>query len=437
MPEYYITSQSSSNYINSDTILKGTTTVKDSFPTVISSSILKTSIPSTLSSTSPMSKINSSSIKIPSTFIQTNISTLANPSYSTSVKSPQIKTTIITTFLSTSHISTTGIQKTSSLYTFHSSLPISTLIANHESTNYIPNYSSSSIITSENSLSIYSSSISSSSIINKVKTTIPINTNIPSSSYDSFKSSIISYPTSNLNSYSFSALLQSFPISTSFIKESDILKTYLTTSIRTSIFTSLLSTSPKTSNLKSIKIDILSSVPSTKESNKNSSLIECDIISKEKKILQNNCLKNFIDYNLNQIKELGKDGLIINKVSDSNIYLYELESNIKETEYNNKSLIFIQKLELKSDLINKYNLNESENIYVLVVESPSQNENSAINDYDFAFFSENGTILNLSEINYDLYFIISIPIKALDLAHYEYAVYFSEFGYDIYEKNDI
>ena len=129
--------------------------------------------------------------------------------------------------------------------------------------------------------------------------------------------------------------------------------------------------------------------------------------------------------------------LIINKVSDSNIYLYDLEANIEETEYNNKSLIFIQKLKLKSDLISEYNLNESENIYVLIIESPSENENSAINDYDFIFFSENGTILNLSNLNYELSYIISIPIKTLELANYEYALYFSEFGYDIYEKNDI
>ena len=435
LPEYYITSQSSSNYINSDTILKTTTPVKDSFTSIISSSILKTSIPSTLSSSSPMPTIVSSSIKNPSTLIPTTISSSTNPSYSTSMKSSQIITTIITTFLSTSHISSTGIQKTSSLYTILSSIPISTLITNPESTNFIPNYSSSSIITSEISSSIYSSSISSSSTINNMRSTMPIYTNIASSSYDSFKSSILSYPTSNINSYLFSTLLQSFPSSISFIKESDKLTTYLsTTSPMTSSFSSSLILS---SNLKSNDMDALSSVPSTTELIKNNSLIECDIISKEKKILNNNCFKNFIDYNLNQIKELGKDGLIINKVSDSNIYLYELETNIEETEYNNKSLIFIEKLELKSDLINKFNLNERENIYVLVVESPSKDENSAINDYDFAFFSENGTILNLSEINNDLYSVISFPIKTLDLAHYEYAVYFSEFGYDIYEKNDI
>ena len=182
-----------------------------------------------------------------------------------------------------------------------------------------------------------------------MRSTIPIYTNIASSSYDNFKSSILSYPNSKINSYLFSTLLQSFPSSTSFIKESDKLTTYLsTTSPMTSSFSSSLILS---SILKSNDMDALSSVPSTTELIKNNSLIECDIISKEKTILNNNCFKNFIDYNLNQIKELGKDGLIINKVSDSNIYLYELETNIEETEYNNKSLIFIEKLELKSDLI--------------------------------------------------------------------------------------
>ena len=413
LPEYYITSQSSSNYINSDSILKVTTTVKDSFSSVISSSILKTSLPSILSSSSPMTTIISSSIKLPSTSISTTTSSSTNP------------------FLSTSLVSSIGIQKTTTLYSSQNLISSSTLITSPKSTNFIPSY----IITSE----ISSTKNSSSSTINKVKKTISIISNIPSSSYDSFKSSILSYPSTSL---------QSFPSSTSFIKESDKLTTYLTfTSPKTSIFYSLPSTFPKSSsfsssliissNLKSNEMDVLSSVPFTTESNKNNSLIECDIISKEKKILHNDCFKSFINFNLNRIKELGKDSLIINKVSDSNIYLYELEANIEETEYNNKSLIFIQKLKLKSDLISEYNLNESENIYVLIIESPSENENSAINDYDFVFFSENGTILNLSDINYDLYSIISIPIKTLELANYEYALYFSEFGYDIYEKNDI
>ena len=432
LPEYYSKSQSSSNYINSDSNLKATTSLKDSFSSLISSS-LKTSIPSIISSSSTISKIISSSLKNPSTSLPTTISSSTIPFYSTSMKN--------------SHISSNEIQKTTTLYSSHS-IPNSILITSPETTNFIPNYSSSSTINSEIPSFIYSSLLSSPSIINNIRSTIPIYTDIPSSSYDSFKSSILSYPTSDLKSYSFSESFQSFPSSTSFLKESNKLSAFLSsTSPKTSIFTSLLSASPKTSSFYSLSIissslnsnekDILSSAPSTMESNKNYSLIECDIISKEKKILYNDCFKNFLNYNLNQIKELGKNGLIINKTSDSNIYLYELEANIEKTEHNNKSLIFIQKLELKNDLINEYNLNGSENIYVLIVESPNENKNSAINDYDFAFFSENGTILNLSNLTYDLYSIISIPIKVPDLANYEYAVYFSEFGYDIYEKNDI
>jgi hypothetical protein len=55
-------------------------------------------------------------------------------------------------------------------------------------------------------------------------------------------------------------------------------------------------------------MNALSSVPSISEFNKNNSLIECDIISKDKKIMDNDCFKNFINYNLNKIKEIGKDG---------------------------------------------------------------------------------------------------------------------------------
>ena len=214
LPEYYSASQSSSNYINSVSILKSTTIVKDSFRSSISS-ILKTSIPSTFSSSSPISTIFFSSINNPSTSIPTNIFSSTNPSYYISIKSSEIKTNVITNFLSTSHISSTGIQKTSSLYSSLNSIPSSTLIVSSKSksTNFIPNYSSS-IITSA-----IPASISSSSNISKIKSTMPIYTTIPSSSYDSFKSSLLLNPTSDLKSKSFSTSVESFPSSTSFIKE--------------------------------------------------------------------------------------------------------------------------------------------------------------------------------------------------------------------------
>ena len=64
----------------------------------------------------------------------------------------------------------------------------------------------------------------------------------------------------------------------------------------------------------------------------------------------------------------------------------------------------------------------------------NQKENSAINDYDYKFILENGTELNITNLN--LYTNISIPIKNLELANYDYALYFSEFGYDIYDTNN-
>ena len=121
LPEYYSKSQSSSNYINSDSILKTSTSFKDSFSSDISST-LKTSIPSILSSSSTISKISSSSLKNPSTSIPTTISSSTIPFYSSSVKY--------------SHISSNEIQKTTTLYSSHSILN-SILISSHETTNFI------------------------------------------------------------------------------------------------------------------------------------------------------------------------------------------------------------------------------------------------------------------------------------------------------------
>ena len=139
---------------------------------------------------------------------------------------------------------------------------------------------------------------------------------------------------------------------------------------------------------------------------------------------------------INQIKELDKNDIIIKKILDSYIYLYELGKNLDPNNMNYDGLIFFENLELKNKLKKEFNLDENEKIYILIEESPNQNEKSAINNYDYIFILRNGTQLNLSNLNEDLYSNISIPIKHLDLANYNYAEYFSDFGYDIYNQND-
>ena len=59
----------------------------------------------------------------------------------------------------------------------------------------------------------------------------------------------------------------------------------------------------------------------------------------------------------------------------------------------------------------------------------------ATSDYIVKFFLENNTELSLDEITEDLYFDIYVPIKVLELGNFNYSKYFSNQGYDIYNKS--
>ena len=68
-----------------------------------------------------------------------------------------------------------------------------------------------------------------------------------------------------------------------------------------------------------------------------------------------------------------------------------------------------------------------------MIENINNESNSATNDYNYRFILENGTELNLTNIKEDYYVNIYVPIKDLDLAHFNYSLYFAEQGYDIYD----
>ena len=85
--------------------------------------------------------------------------------------------------------------------------------------------------------------------------------------------------------------------------------------------------------------------------------------------------------------------------------------------------------------MNKFNLDENEKLYVFIYDTPNNNSRSIISDYNYIFILENGTILNFTEINEDLYVNISSPIRNLSLANFDLLEKFSQNGYDIYNKN--
>ncbi len=85
--------------------------------------------------------------------------------------------------------------------------------------------------------------------------------------------------------------------------------------------------------------------------------------------------------------------------------------------------------------MNKFNLDENEKLYVFIYDTPNNNSRSIINDYNYIFILEKGTILNFTEINKDFYVNISSPIRNLSLANFDLLEKFSQNGYDIYNKN--
>ena len=138
-----------------------------------------------------------------------------------------------------------------------------------------------------------------------------------------------------------------------------------------------------------------------------------------------------------RIKDISEDFFILNNISIASIYSYKIDSNINILKDKYKNLTFIDFtsnniVSLKS----KFNLSNDDNIYLLIYDIPSNDPLTATSDYDFKLILENGTELNLSLIEEDYYVDIAVPIRNLSLSHFNYATYFSEQGYDIYNKSD-
>ena len=149
------------------------------------------------------------------------------------------------------------------------------------------------------------------------------------------------------------------------------------------------------------------------------------------------CDYNFDKCYLKDIKYLKTGVNIINKNSNNIIISYEINTDINELKKLYSNFTFIEvNTELKDFLISQFNLDkENDKIYILIIDYPSNDLNCAINDYNYKFFLENGTELILSNIKEDFYTNIYVTIQDLDLANFNYSLYFAEQGYDIYDKN--
>ena len=108
-----------------------------------------------------------------------------------------------------------------------------------------------------------------------------------------------------------------------------------------------------------------------------------------------NYLKCFEKYNYNYDNCISNDfryinkeiNLDINNILDVKVYSYEITLEKKDLQniYINSTVIEISP-KIKANLVKKFNLDEQDKIYVLILDYISNNTNIVINDYIYKFF---------------------------------------------------
>jgi len=137
------------------------------------------------------------------------------------------------------------------------------------------------------------------------------------------------------------------------------------------------------------------------------------------------------DYILSNLQNICDNHIILNNNNSKySIYGHEIINNSEDWHIDN-NLMYINFENIKYEIIKKFNLNNNTKIYALILDSQNKYINSSTNDLSFKLFLENGTELDISNMN-NLKINISMPMINLDLLNYEYALYFIEQGYDIY-----
>ena len=121
---------------------------------------------------------------------------------------------------------------------------------------------------------------------------------------------------------------------------------------------------------------------------------------------------------------------------NQNIYYYQINSNLDDLKklYKNQTFIDFTTEELNFIYDQLYLDKEKDKLYVYIENFISNDSRMAIIDYNYKIFFENDSELNFNLIKDDIFINFYIPIKNLELAHFNLSQYFSEQGYDIYDK---
>ena len=163
-------------------------------------------------------------------------------------------------------------------------------------------------------------------------------------------------------------------------------------------------------------------------------LAQCIPIDDSFRVFNYICFPNFDDI-INNLKNISEKTPIINTYPNVTIHIYTTQNaKDKSLFYTNLSFIFLNECE---DLLrNHYNLSNDTTIYIIGIDSPNKNKSYVVNVYNYGVYLENGFQLDHIEICKDVKITISSPIVNTESIKLDKGNYFSNSGYDIYDKNN-
>jgi hypothetical protein len=164
----------------------------------------------------------------------------------------------------------------------------------------------------------------------------------------------------------------------------------------------------------------------------NENLATCVDKLDETKILGGICFDDFIKI-LDDIENVESNkNIVINNNPGITINIYEdgIELNELKNKYSN--LTFIQLNQCKEKLIEYYNLNKTEKLFIISIDFYAKISTHIINDFNFEVYLKNGTQLEDLSICKDITVFVSSPIINEDSLHLKEAQIFEEQGYNIY-----
>ena len=162
-------------------------------------------------------------------------------------------------------------------------------------------------------------------------------------------------------------------------------------------------------------------------------LKDCISIEPGVKVYNNICFKD-LDEIINNIKEISDNNEVISFDNGIIISVYNSKKSdyIEITPETKYSIVYLGQCE---QLLKKYYyLSESTELYILGIDSPNKNKDFSTSVYNFEVYLGNGTKLDYLNVCKNETIKISSVIVDKESVNLENASYFSEFGYDIYDK---